>query len=355
MTLGNAESQRVETLTKEKEQQEPKADESQRQLATVNRELEQLQSQRQEESSAADREREQLARAKEDYEAKAAELERARSAATEDSSRREREREAFEAGLRQQQQKAAELDTEVAKRNAEIERLKKSVAELESRLAEQSTGGAGTSEGLVVEWIDPPAGVNQTQLRLRGGDQAARILAGRVVAPPGLRSISVNGRRVEVDAEGLFSVELPPFRRGQETANLELVAADGRDTRESRRVTLLRGAPGVIGQVPTPAVIGAFGNYYALVIGNNDYRHWDKLQNPVNDAKEIADVLRDRFGFKVTLLLNATREQILRSLNDLRKQLTEKDNLLIYYAGHGQLVEKLTAVIGFPLRLSWTI
>jgi hypothetical protein len=35
--------------------------------------------------------------------------------------------------------------------------------------------------------------------------------------------------------------------------------------------------------------------------------------------------------------LNASRYDILSALNTLREQLTDKDNLLIYYAGHGQL------------------
>jgi hypothetical protein len=37
------------------------------------------------------------------------------------------------------------------------------------------------------------------------------------------------------------------------------------------------------------------------------------------------------------LLLNANRYQILSALNTLRERLTDEDNLLIYYAGHGEL------------------
>jgi uncharacterized caspase-like protein len=74
-----------------------------------------------------------------------------------------------------------------------------------------------------------------------------------------------------------------------------------------------------------------------LVIGDIDYRLLPRLKTAVNDAKEIARILRDQYGFHVTLLLNATRYEILSALNDLRQNLTEKDNLLIYYAGHGEL------------------
>ena len=37
------------------------------------------------------------------------------------------------------------------------------------------------------------------------------------------------------------------------------------------------------------------------------------------------------------MLLNATRADLLSALETLRQTLTRKDNLLIYYAGHGEL------------------
>jgi uncharacterized caspase-like protein len=45
------------------------------------------------------------------------------------------------------------------------------------------------------------------------------------------------------------------------------------------------------------------------------------------------------YGFEVTLLLDANRYQILSALNAYRANLTSEDNLLIYYAGHGELDE----------------
>jgi formylglycine-generating enzyme required for sulfatase activity/calcineurin-like phosphoesterase family protein len=77
------------------------------------------------------------------------------------------------------------------------------------------------------------------------------------------------------------------------------------------------------------------GGYYALVIGNNDYRYIRKLQTAVNDAQVVEKALRETFGFKTRLLLNADRDQILAALIDYRRTLDENANLLIYYAGHG--------------------
>jgi len=51
----------------------------------------------------------------------------------------------------------------------------------------------------------------------------------------------------------------------------------------------------------------------------------------------VAKVLEEKFGYTVSLLLDATRYQILSELNRLRQTLTENDSLMVYYAGHGEL------------------
>ena len=77
-------------------------------------------------------------------------------------------------------------------------------------------------------------------------------------------------------------------------------------------------------------------DYYALVIGNNNYRNLPKLATAAADAKEVKRVLAEKYGFHARLLLDATRENILDALNEYRKNLGEKDSFLIYYAGHGE-------------------
>lgn len=80
-----------------------------------------------------------------------------------------------------------------------------------------------------------------------------------------------------------------------------------------------------------------FGRYYALVIGNNRYPQLTNLKTAVVDAKEVAKTLKGQYGFSVTTLINATRDDIITALDEYRKILKAEDNLLIYYAGHGWL------------------
>ncbi|HEY9033133.1 MAG TPA: caspase family protein [Pseudomonadales bacterium] len=78
-----------------------------------------------------------------------------------------------------------------------------------------------------------------------------------------------------------------------------------------------------------------FGKYYALVIGVQDYDNVESLDTPINDINAVADVLANNYGFTVTKVINADNISIMEAINNLGQQLTENDNLLIFYAGHG--------------------
>lgn len=95
------------------------------------------------------------------------------------------------------------------------------------------------------------------------------------------------------------------------------------------------------GEAPAATRVGDmdFGQYYALVIGNRDYSRIEDLNTPVNDAREIASLLEERYGFRVELLIDADRLAIMKTINNLHDKLDENDNLLVYYAGHGSLVD----------------
>ena len=94
------------------------------------------------------------------------------------------------------------------------------------------------------------------------------------------------------------------------------------------------------------------GKYHALVIGNNDYKSLPKLLTAVNDAKAVAGVLGNLYGFKIKLILNGTRYDIVSTLDKLRTELTPKDNLLIYYAGHGHFDEDADRGYWLPVDAS---
>ncbi|EFK05401.1 caspase domain protein [delta proteobacterium NaphS2] len=86
---------------------------------------------------------------------------------------------------------------------------------------------------------------------------------------------------------------------------------------------------------------GKLGEYKALIIGINDYKgpRIPDLETPINDATVLAKVLKEKYGFKVRLLLDreATKEAIYKGLRNLAASTKPSDSVLIYFAGHGDL------------------
>jgi len=80
-----------------------------------------------------------------------------------------------------------------------------------------------------------------------------------------------------------------------------------------------------------------FGKFIALLIGNNHYQHISSLKTAINDVEMLRATLEKKYGFKTTLIRDATRRDILKAITDIQKQVTTDTNLLIYYAGHGHL------------------
>jgi len=73
----------------------------------------------------------------------------------------------------------------------------------------------------------------------------------------------------------------------------------------------------------------------ALVIGNNDYQGvLSKLNNPINDAKSIKNMLEKR-GFKVIYVENTTKKSMRNSLNKFYAIIKKGGVGMFYFSGHG--------------------
>jgi len=104
-----------------------------------------------------------------------------------------------------------------------------------------------------------------------------------------------------------------------------------------------------------PAASANRPNYYALLIGVEKYQYANanlgNLNQPVQDANALFSVLSGDYGFKqdnVLFLKNPTRDQIIGAFEELARKVTPKDNLLIFYAGHGIWDERLKVGYWLP-------
>lgn len=82
--------------------------------------------------------------------------------------------------------------------------------------------------------------------------------------------------------------------------------------------------------------------YRALIMGVSKYKYEDarlqSLDRPAGDAQLVYDQLTQNYTFDpadVILLKDPSRQDILDALDRLAQMTTDKDNLLIFYAGHG--------------------
>ncbi|HEY4081745.1 MAG TPA: YDG domain-containing protein [Burkholderiaceae bacterium] len=79
----------------------------------------------------------------------------------------------------------------------------------------------------------------------------------------------------------------------------------------------------------------------AVVIGVDDYQDKSipRLGNAVNDAEAVGHVLEDQLGYETVVIANASKAAVISALNRLALEVGPKDSVVIYYAGHGDVVE----------------
>jgi hypothetical protein len=256
---------------------------------------------------------------------------------------------AASAESRQLQRSIAEREARLATKDREVNDLRASLARLEKesnaqraelKRLQQQTADAGPQ----IHLLEPELSITRgTAVARLSGSTENVLVIGRVESAQGLSSLTIDGREEKFQSGNTFrskiSVKDPkkPIRivavdRGGRKAMLEFLVPE--PSPQSANV-----GAGQLERVgyPLPKKTISFGKYHALVIGNNDYPHLRPLKTAVNDAKEVARLLREQYRFNVSLLLNANRRDIISALNTLRERLTDEDNLLVYYAGHGAL------------------
>lgn len=201
---------------------------------------------------------------------------------------------ATEAKLKQAQLALDESNQRIAQQQIELQQQQLQISAIENTADEKARARSNELENLL--------GEKSIQLASAQGENAAL--------------------KVEIDA---INTELDRLRNMQT------------DLASTQQIAMRGAAPSLISE-PNPDVPNVkFGNYYALIIGNNDYPNLPDLKTPRADAEALASVLKNRYKFKTEVLINADRYTILQALNKYRENLKNDDNFLLYYAGHGEL------------------
>ncbi len=81
---------------------------------------------------------------------------------------------------------------------------------------------------------------------------------------------------------------------------------------------------------------------YALIIATDNYDNWSDLVNPINDARTIESILKEKYGFQTEVIENPTLEEINNTLYEYNtKKFNPQDQLFVFIAGHGFFDETL--------------
>lgn len=246
-------------------------------------------------------------------------------------------------------------------RQEEVAKLQARVASLKSTAQQQVAAtqqGSGQDQGLrgpSIQIIDPSLMITRG-IRLEEGRIALTIprgrphrVTGRVIAESGVRTVEVNGTPTPFDEQGTFVIQLETLKGAAKGVPVDIVVVDRQGKQGAKKLFVSSGETLAVKDAALPTT-SRTGGYHAVVIGNDHYRQWTPLSTAVADAEAMANVLQDRYGFRVTVLKNADRKQILKTLNDYRKTLSDQDNLLVYYAGHGFLEPEIDRGYWIPVE-----
>ncbi len=106
-------------------------------------------------------------------------------------------------------------------------------------------------------------------------------------------------------------------------------------------------APAAAQASPAP-----LGRRVALVIGNSNYAHAERLANPANDARAVAASLR-RLGFaEVIERYDVTLNTMTETVKNFGDKAAGADWAVVYYAGHGLEMSGITYLVPVDAALA---
>ncbi|MGE0079582.1 MAG: caspase family protein [Bacteroidales bacterium] len=173
-------------------------------------------------------------------------------------------------------------------------------------------------------------------------EQQNRVtITGKATDASGIFEILINGEPASVDAQGNFSkTVLLAFGDNSFTVKASDIKQNiSTETFVIERKSSQQDVVVVNNQTSNSGNLQA-GKYYALIIGNNNYSDpaINSLDEPINDATKLYNVLTAKYTFEpqnITFIKDATYVQMIEALDNISNKITENDNLLVFYAGHG--------------------
>lgn len=156
------------------------------------------------------------------------------------------------------------------------------------------------------------------------------LLKGKVKSDSKLLTMRVNGRWSYIDENGNYEAKVP-VKKGESKIQIEIFDPSGKVSKSE--VTVHSDVEGKL--------IEERGRRIAIMIGVEEYDDAiPELDTPVNDAQTVSSLMAEKQGFEIKALTNPTKQEIIDALSSVSKNLKQEDSLMVYYAGHGYLLEE---------------
>lgn len=169
-------------------------------------------------------------------------------------------------------------------------------------------------------------------------------IRGQAIDPSGIKSIRLNNKLIKTEENGYFDTVVT-LNAGMNV--FTIVAVDKAANSASETIQINTTKERVMGatQAPKQSVLNYDPVYHAILIAETDYddRNLASLKGPAKDMRKIFKVLNEQYNFETTntdTLVNAGKTTILEAIINKANSLGENDNLVIFYAGHGELIKQ---------------
>ncbi len=170
------------------------------------------------------------------------------------------------------------------------------------------------------------------------------IIRGKITDASNLSDVLINNNKVQCASNGEFA---KPFSLDPGDNNFIVKATDIHKNSSIETFIVQRPTNLVENKevIYSKQSLTNPGKFYALIIGNNIYldKAIPSLDGPASDAAKLYKVLTTKYTFEsqnITFLIDATYEQMIQAFDNLSNEVTQNDNLIVFYAGHGWWDEK---------------
>lgn len=192
--------------------------------------------------------------------------------------------------------------------------------------------------------LEPSA--NNRSVIIDDGNQTSnkKQIRGIATDESGIRNIQINNKAVAHEANGYFEVTVP-ITEGDNLFNI--VVTDNNANSYSELIQLkTRGV-----KIPNSDINKEYPQiqedivYHAILIAENEYadNKLDDLSGPSSDMEKIYQILIKNYSFlpqNISKLINKGKNDILETIVTKTNSLSAKDNVLIFYAGHGIMIKQ---------------